>query len=358
MTLGAFDYAVFGASPFALLLAGQLKSAHGKRVALVADGWSPYRLPRGFDLSVIPATRPETWAQLKAGAAETLKLLGGIGKGLYERVDPLFVAETGASADYLGHMRWVALGLGFAAERASDRAITAEGTICRVRDAATLVGGRIEPALEAWLDRLEVPRLSTAGITLNFPRTGAALLSRGEDALEAETVILADDEAILGRLAEADRHRLLTVTPRTSLLTEPAKALTATLVHYLDRDVALLQRGGKGPVAAIASGDADLALPRVASTLTALGPLRRSGQTVFRSVGTADRAPLIGRMGKGKAIVVAGLGDSAAFQAPAVARLLTGSASESEKQYFEPRETQKAANRQSVAEAAVPEMVP
>src|SRR5262245_40512173 len=149
MTLGTFDYAVFGASPFALLLAGQLKSAHGKRVALVADTWSPYRLPRGFDLSVMPATRPETWAQLKAGAAETLKLLGTIGKGLYERVDPLFVAERGATADYLGHMRWIALGLGFAAERASDRAVSADGTICRVRDAAMLVGGRIEPALEA-----------------------------------------------------------------------------------------------------------------------------------------------------------------------------------------------------------------
>jgi hypothetical protein len=89
MAAGTYDFAILGASPFALLLAGLLRSAHGKSVVVVADPWSDYRLARGFELSVMPATRPETWALLKRGATETTRLLGTVGKNLYERVDPL-----------------------------------------------------------------------------------------------------------------------------------------------------------------------------------------------------------------------------------------------------------------------------
>src|SRR5687768_15509420 len=141
------DIAVFGASPFALLLAGLLRAAHGKRVCLVGDSWSAYRLPRGFDVAVMPATRPATWVLLERGMAETIKLLRSIGRGLYERIDPLFVADTEAGADTLGHLRWVAEGLGFAVEPVADRTLTDSGRIYRVRDAAILVGGSVEPGL-------------------------------------------------------------------------------------------------------------------------------------------------------------------------------------------------------------------
>jgi hypothetical protein len=356
MAAGTFDFAILGASPFALLLAGLLRSAHGKSVVVVADPWSAYRLARGFDLSVMPATRPETWALLKRGATETTRFLGAVGKNLYERVDPLFVADTEASADRLGHMRWMAFGLGFAAERAIDRGIAVDGTICRIRDAVMLIGGSIEPALEGWLGKLGVRHLPARETTLSFPRGVHPVISSAGETLGAETAVLADDDAILTHLAPADRLGLLTVTPRTSLITEPAKPLGAALIHYLDRDVILHQHQTRGPISAIAGGEADVALPRIAAGLRAQGQLRRSGQALIRTVGTADGAPLIGPMGKGKPTVIAGLGPSAAFFAPTVARVLANAAGEDEKRYFELRETSRATNRQSIAEGAPTEM--
>ena len=124
MADSAFDYAVCGNSPFATLLAGLLASVHGRSVCLVGDPWSPYRLVRHHDIAVMPATRPETWSLLRSSGAAAGKLVGSIGRGLYERVDPLFVAETPAQASYLGHMRWMAAGFGLAAERVVDRTLT------------------------------------------------------------------------------------------------------------------------------------------------------------------------------------------------------------------------------------------
>jgi hypothetical protein len=346
-----YDVAVCGSSPFAMLLAGQLATLHGKRVCLVGDPWSPYRLARRVDLSVMPATRPETWSLLKAGGAETLKLLGGIGRGLFERVDPLFVAETPAEVNYLGHMRWMAAGFGFAAERAVDRAITATGAICRIRDAAMLVGGKAEPALEAWLGKSGIRRAALQHATLTARRDGTASLTLDGQAVEAATVVLADDAAILAHLPPAERHRLLGVLPATSLLTDPAKPLGAALIHYLDRGVTLHQRGTKGSIAAIAGGEPETATARIAAGFAGQGTLRRSGQTQFRTIETTDGAPFIGRTGKSRWLLVAGLGMSAAFLAPAVARLLAGTPGDDEARWFAARDPGKAAQRPAIAES-------
>ncbi|HHY49208.1 MAG TPA: hypothetical protein GYA10_05620 [Alphaproteobacteria bacterium] len=349
MAAKTYDYAICGATTFAGLLAGQLATAHGKRVCLVGEAWSPYRLTRGIDLSVMPATRPETWIMLKRSGAETLKVLGSIGRGLYERVDPLFVADLPASADYLGHMRWVALGLGFAAERAVDRTIVEHGAICRIRDAAMLVEGKAEPAIEAWLARAGVGRLA-ANAAITVRKDGVASIAHAGETSEAQTIILADDEALLGRLAPGERHRLLTVAPRTSLLADIGRPLGNALIAYLDRDTVLRQRAGKGPVLALAAGEPDHALPRIASCLVAQGHPRRAGQARFLTVGTRDGAPLIGRMGKGRFTAIAGLGFSAAFLAPLVARCIAGAAADEERAWFEARDVTHAGNRQSVAE--------
>ncbi len=349
------DVAVFGASPFALLLAGLLRSTHGKRVCLVGDPWSAYRLPRGFDISVTPVTRPETWVLLKRAAAETTKLLRTIGRGLYERVDPLFVADTEAGADYLGQMRWVAEGLGYAVEPVADRALTSGGRIYRVRDAALLIGGSIEPALETWLDGLGVRRLPAREAAISFARAGQTIIAHGEQRIVSETIILADDEAILAHLGEPDRLPLLRVVPQTSVVTEPAKPLAAPLIHFLDRDLTLSQYGRGGAISAIAAGQADAALPRIAASLSRQGRLRRSGQTLLEAVVTRDGAPLIGHLGKSRAVVVAGLGASAAFLAPILARVVTGTAAADEARYFAMRDASKAGGRQAVADLAVAE---
>jgi hypothetical protein len=303
----------------------------------------------------MPAARPETWAMLKRGGTETLKLIGSIGRGLYERVDPLFIAETPGTTAYLSHMRWLALGFGFAAERAVDRTITAEGTICRIRDAAILVGGKIEPALDAWLKQLEVRRIPSSEASIVPRREGGFSLRFAGPPIDVPVVTLADDDAIATRLLPADRHRLLDISASVGLATVASqKPLAAPYMSFLDRGVAVHQRGGKGPATAIAAGDPDVALPRIGASLVGIAPLGIAAQARFLRVGTTDGAPLIGRMGKQRLTAIAGLGDSAAFLAPIVARYLAGAAAEDEARYFEARDVSKAGSRTAVTETAAP----
>lgn len=353
MAEGDFDIAICGSTPFAGLLAGLLASVHKKRVCLVGEPWSPYRLTRGFDLSVMPSARPETWLMLKRGGPETLKLIASIGKGLVERIDPLFVAELPASADYLSHMRWMAHSIGFAAERAVERTLTENGSVWRMRDASLLVAGKAEPAIEAWLGKLNIVRFST-DTAINANKDGGYLLRAGQQELKAQSVVLADDESILSRLSPAERHRLTTTQPRITLMTESvAKPVPASFVHWLDRGVTIHQRQGKTPVSAIAAGEADTALPRIGASLPGGGRLRRTAQARFRTVETIDGAPLIGQVGRAKFMVIAGLGASAAFFAPMLARSLAGTASEDEARYVAAHDAGKAAARAAVAETSV-----
>lgn len=353
MAEGSYDLAICGSTPFAGLLAGLLASVHGKRVCLVGDSWSPYRLARSLEISVMPSARPETWAVLRRGGAETLKLIGSIGRGLYERVDPLFIAETPTTAEYLSHMRWLALGFGFAAERAVDRAVTEDGAICRIRDAAMLVGGKAEPAIEAWLSGIGVTRIAGPDTSIAPRREGGFSLRYAGPPIDVPFVVLADDEAIVSRLPAADRHRLLTVSPSIGLTTDASpRPLAAAYMSWLDRDVIVHQRGGKGPVTAVAAGEADTALPRIGASLAGVAPIGRAAEARFLRVGTVDGAPLIGRMGKQRLTAIAGLGDSAAFLAPIVARYLAGTAADDEVRYFEARDVSKAASRAGVADTA------
>ena len=355
MADGGYDHAICGSTAFAMLLAGLLAAEHGRRVCLIGEAWSPYRLPRRVDVSVAAVTRPETWALLKRETPDILKLLGSIGRGLYERADPLFIAETPAEVDRLGHVRWTAAAYGFAAERVVDPAITTSGAICRIRDAAMLVTGRAEPALEAWLDKLGVVRLPELTTTVTAKRDGTATIAANDRETEAGSLILADDTAILARQTPSDRHRLLTITACTAILTEPApRALPAPLCFYLDRELVLYQRAAKNAVVALAHGDPDTARARLGASTGAVGAVRPTGQALFRCVETLDGAPLIGRSGRLKAIIAAGLGDTAAFVAPAVARVLADAATEDDAAYFTAREVSKAAHRQSVAERDQP----
>jgi hypothetical protein len=269
----------------------------------------------------------------------------------------MYVAETEVGSDFLGHMRWVAAGLGFAVEPVASSAVAGEGgTIYRLRDALMLVDS-VEPMLETWLDRLGVRRLPARDATLSLSRAGTAVIGHGDGHLECETVVLADDAAILAHLSEAERQRMLRAVPHTSVVTQPAgRPLAAPLISYIDRGLTLRQGPGRGPISAVAAGMADEALPRIASSLARQGRLRRTGQTSFQSVATADGAPLVARLGKGRALVTAGLGASAAFLAPVLARLVAETALADEVSYFSARGPSATGDRRSVAELPVPEL--
>ena len=344
------DFAVFGSAPLSGLVAGLLAAEHGKRVCLVGEPWSPFRLPRGYDLSVAAATRPETWALLHALTVETTKLLATVGKGLTERIDPLAVAETSATISATSHMRHIATGYGYAVERLADRALTETGMVLKLRDVVQLVDARAGPALGAWLDRLGVRRFHPDATSVTLRRDGSARLMVGGASVNAGRAVLADDAAILDRLDPDERDRVLHQRRAVAVLTEPAKPLKAPVISFLDRDVVLMQRGRSGGILALAGGPEEDAMARIGACLGDVGPLRRAGQVSFRTLVTTDGAPLVGPAKGSRTSVFAGFGSAGAFFAPALARHLVGAASETEKAWLAAREPSRGNARQMVAD--------
>ena len=351
----AFDFAVFGSTPLAGLLAGLLTAEHHKRVCLVGEPWSPFRLPRSYAVSVAPATRPETWALLNALSVETMRLLATLGKGLTERFDPLAVAETTASINALLHMRHMAAGYGYAAERVADAPLIGAGLVLRLRDVAMLVDSRAGPAIGAWLDRLGVRRLAPEATGVVLRRDGTARLTAGDATVDAAQAVLADNSAILSHLDPDERDRALRQRRVTVVLSEPAKPLAAPLMSFLDRDVVLLQRSRGEGILALAGGPEDDAMARIGACIRSSRPLKRVGQASFRALVTTDGAPLVGPAKGLRAVVIAGFGATGAFFAPALARHLVGAASETEKAYLSAREPSRGNARQLVADYVRPD---
>jgi hypothetical protein len=348
MADGSYDHLIVGSTPLAGLLAGLLAIEHRRRVCLVGEPFSPFRLQRSIDLSIAPVTRPETLTLLKRVAAETTRLVNGWGKGLISRVDPLFVGETADSIAALGHFRHLAVALGYAVEPFADRNV-AEGLMLRVRDMQMLGHGRFEPALEAWLAQHDVRHLDHAETELTLRKDGTARIVHDGRSVEAAQVILAGDDAVLAHLPEAARDRGLEPVPGSAMLLETAKPLAAPYVDFLDRGVVLAQ-DGKVSVSALVTGEPTTARARLGSATARAVPLRLAGETVLGALRSSDGAPFIGPARGQKTIIIAGLGPTAAFLAPALARHIAAASPSDEAQWFAPRGPSRGKLRLSAAD--------
>ena len=346
----AYDHLVIGSTPLAGLVAGLLARDHGKRVCLVREPYSPFGLEQHFDLSVDLVTRPETLALLKRLSAETLKLIGSIGKHLVDRIDPLFIAESRAGMDALGHFLHLAQALDYPAERVADRNI-AEGGIIRVRGQSVIAHHRFSPALEAWLDRSEVRRLDPADTGVTLHRDGTATIESERREVGAQQVLLADDRAVLTHLALDTWDRSVVRSDATALLLQPAKPLPHPLKIWLDRGVTLRQEP-RGSLSAIAVGDRATAEARIAASAMRALPLRRAGIARFETLSTADGAPLLAPARGMRLTHLAGFGLAGAFYAPAIARQLAGKTSADEAAWFAARGATRGNLRLNAAEYA------
>ncbi|MGV3489843.1 MAG: hypothetical protein ACO1OG_00840 [Devosia sp.] len=353
MAEGSFDFVVLGSGMLAGLIAGQLAAAHGKRVFLVGEPSSPFRLQRGIDLSVTPVTRPETLALLKAGTAELTRLAAGWGKGLTRRIDPLFIAETPASIAAMGHFRQLALMLGYAVEPVTDRNM-AEGTTLRVRDAQLINHVVFEPALDAWLSRLDVRRLDQSGAAISIRKDGVTRVTSGALTVEAEQVVLASDDAALRYLPADALDRSLEAASGSAMLLEGGH-IQAPAMIYLDRGITLLQEPRSTSLTAIATGLPETARARLGSTLAKAGTLRVAGETVVPMLRSMDGAPYVGPAKGVRATLVAALGLPGAFLAPAIARHLAGHSTAEEAAWLAGRGAVRSNLRLAVSDyAAVP----
>ena len=348
MAYGSYDYLVLGSTPLAGLLAGLLAVEHQRRVCLVGEPFSPFRLQRSIDISIAPVTRPETLLLLKRGAAETAKLVNGWGKGIISRADPLFVAETPESIAALGHFRHLAIALGYAVEPVADRSL-ADGLILRVRDVQLLGHGRFEPALETWLGRHGVRHLDRADTDLTLRKDGTARIVSADHSVEAAQVILAGDDAVLDYLPEDARDRSLEPLAGAAMLLDTSKPLAAPYLSYLDRGVVLVQ-DGKASASALLTGDPATARARLGSTIARAGTQRLAGETVVGHISTVEGAPYVGPARGHKALVIAALGPAAAFLAPVLARFAAGVAAPDEVEWLAARGPSRGHQRLSAAD--------
>jgi hypothetical protein len=354
MAVVNLDVAVFGSTPLARLLAGLLASAHGMRVAIIGESDAAFRLAQGADLSVAPLTRPETWALLGHTVPETVRLLSRIGaKSGHVRIDPVFHARAPYGREALAHVRHVASGFGHAAERAPADMFAPghEGLV--IRDAVLLLRPQLEPLLDTWLHGLGVLALRGGQSRIAFTPEGRVSIAAGENGMEAERAVLADDDSIFVHLGhDALRHSAITAE-MTSIFTEPTTPLPSPFVMEIEEGAHLLQRPS-GSISAVAMGAAPLAVSVVGRLLARHQHLRRAGQVVFSCLVSRDGAPLVGRPANSGPLALAGLGLVGAFLAPALARWIAGAASPSEEAWITAHAIGRPITGSSVAEVLPP----
>jgi hypothetical protein len=347
------DFAVLGSTPLARLVAGLLASVHGRTVLFGGESQAAYRLPRGLDLSVAPLTRPESWALLKAVLPETLKLISRIGgRRAWSRIDPILFTESRSGQEALGHMRHMALAFGHAAEPVAPAAIGPGREGVLLRDAVLLHRPALEAGLDRWLDQHGVRRLAPAE-TLHMAADGRAELASGDTAVEIAQTILADDAAILAHLAPSQWPALLVRQTASTIFTEPTRPIAAPVMHRLESGLTLVQQQDGRGIAAMGPGAIDPFAAALGILLGRERDFRRAGQSSYASLVTADAAPALGRVGGSGPDVLAGLGPSAVFLAPAIARWLCGRAEAAEADWFGARLVDRDAEIASVAEFAV-----
>lgn len=350
MTVARPDFVVVGSTPAARLIAGLLASVHGKGVVFSGESQSGYRLPRGVDLSVAPLTRPQTWALLKAGLPETVKLISRIGgRRAWSRVDPILFSEAAMGREALAHIRHMALAFGHAAERVPAAAIGPGREGLLLRDAVLLHRPTLELALDTWLDQHGVRRQRDDEV-LTVRADGSAELVSGDDRLDIAQAVLADDPAIIAHTPHGQWPALLLRRVASTILTEPTRPIAAPVMHRLDSGLTLVQQQAGRGIVAMGPGAIDPFAAALGVLLDKERQFRQAGQSSYETLLATDAAPVVGRLRGTGPDVLAGLGPSGAFLAPAIARWLCGKATAAENTWLGARLVDRTAEPSPVAE--------
>lgn len=338
---GGVDVAIFGATPGAALLAGALASEHGLSVALIGEGYSALRLPRGLNLAIGMWTRPETWALLGGLEADLAALLGKAGiNDAEETIDVAFAADLPATREALDHVQHLALGYGHKVARSRG------GDELTIHDVALLEETRLYPRLNAWLDSLGVLRIA-GDVSLNLQKTGKAAIEGKSHALSAKKVVLADGPALIPELNDERGPETLRAVDGSAILTSASRSARPVVRQFLDRGTTVSTHGD-GLLVHIAGSENREA--RLGASLDGHLPLVRVATRRLRKVVTRDGAPLVGWLKVPRVFIVAGLGDAAAFYAPAIARLIAGNPQPEEKSWFAARDPSRLDGRETIAE--------
>jgi len=322
------DFAIFGASPLACLVAGILADRHGKTVAQVAETEARYRLPRRLDLSIAPLTRPQTWSLLCAQVSETQKLLVRIGgRSVLRRLDPVLFADHAEGQEALGHIAHMARAFGLLADRVPLSKTGRSRVAVRLEDTLMLDRPMLLAPLEKWLTSLNVTRFAPEHATLN--PDGSANLSHGEETIHAAQSVLIDEAAIIRHLPDKHWPALLRRRPHASILTAARERLASDVMISLDTGLSLMQIDG-GSVAAFGPGALAPFSARLAHMLADKGVTQQIGQSGFEGLISVDGAPAVGGNSDGGPHIFSAFGPTGAFMAPMLARWLVDEARDEE----------------------------
>lgn len=348
MSEAGLDFAIFGSSPLAGLVAGLLASRHKRKVAMVGDAQARYRLPRALDMSVAPITRPETWALLRACLPDTSRLITKIGgRQALRRVDPIFFADGPGAREALGHFAHMARAHGMILETVPPAKIGADRVALRISDAVTIHRPGLEPALETWLIELGIRRFppETAVMTPG----GATAITAGDETLIARHAVLVDDAAIFRCLPGWQWPAQLLRRPHATILTASSRHLAGPIMVQLDSGAVLVQHE-EGGMAAMGPGSLSAFSAHLATLLAETGQLQQVGQVGYDILSPGDGAPLLGPVTADGPLILTGLGPIGASMAPVLARWLAGEASADETEWCEARRADKRGLGRSVAE--------
>lgn len=345
-----YDFIIIGSTPSSALLAGVLASVHGFTVCWAGAFLHPLRPQRGFDISVAPLTRPETWQLLRESVPQTTKLLSAVSaQRIFERVDPLLITNKQAHADALAHMRNIAVGYGFQVERLAISERFLDGY--QFRDAVRVQRRPLTAAIPQWLETCGVQTISPDGLKLKTKKNDATHIGYADGNFDAKHVILADSDAIRSHIGKRNIAKLFRRTPMSALLFEPTNIIASSIVHSIDRGLVIYQRGG-GALDCVGAGSIQQVgqLARVHTSLNQ--PLQLVGRAQFEALQTKDGAAILGSLEANDPIFLAGMGQTGLFQVPAIARVLAGTGSPFEKQYFAARAPSSLGMRTNIAEFA------
>jgi hypothetical protein len=341
---------VVGSTPLAKLLAGLLAGQHRCRVVQIGDTQAGLRLPRGFDLSSGPITRPETWALLEETTPETLKLINRIaGREGWTRANPLFLSEEAEGVEALAYIRHVAEDYGHEVEPVALPSLRGGQQGWMLRDIALLHRSVLEPALAPWLVQQGIAQLPGSQTRLSLDEHGGATIEMGGQQLVVAHLVLADDEAVLGNMPATELAGFAVLRPRATLLLRPLPALPTSVVVQLDQDMVVVQHAG-GSVSAVGQGRVDELAPALRHVTGPQSGWVQAGQARYHAVGSHDGAPFVGRFKDSGPTILAGLGAVGAFLAPSLARWLAGAARPGEQGWIEARSPMRSTAQSWVAE--------
>jgi hypothetical protein len=342
------DHVVIGSSLMARLLAGLLASRHGRKVVFVGESHAGYRLARSIDLSVAAITRPQSWAMLRGGVPETLRLLGHIaGRGAWRHVNPILFATGAGDIEALSHIRHMASSFGLHSEPAPSAATGNSRSGIILRDAIHLQHTVLEPALDRWMAQTGVRTARPRHIEVRAD--GSALLACDDESFPVRHAILADAEAIIAHLPLPQWPVLLRRIEASSVLTRPTRPLAADVMIAVDTDT-VLQQQPEGGILGMGRGDLAAFSGQLQSLLGDGRPLEQVGQTSYTRLVALDGAPAVGRVDGNGADVISTLEPYGAFLAPALARWIAGEPAPQEADWFSDRLVSRRRDNSAVAE--------